>query len=62
MVVVPLTDYHLNVSMLEFGRKGNRAKFTKYLPLRNIKERGAINIQCEEINISAEIIQDSAEQ
>ena len=62
IMVLPLTDFQLGVNLVEFGPKGNRTKFTKYISLRNMKDKKNVNIQCEEVHLSAEIIQDQEEQ
>jgi len=62
IVVLPLTDFQLAVNLVEFGPKGNRIKFTKYISLRNMKDKKNINVQCEEVHLAAEIIQDGEEQ
>ena len=48
--------------MVEFGKKGNQNKFIKYISLRNSKEKKKLNVQCEEISFSAEIIEDEIEK
>lgn len=47
VVALPLTDFQVNVSVLEFGKPANRTKYTKYIALRNIKDRKNIKVQCE---------------
>ncbi len=62
IVVLPLIDFQLNVSVVELGKPTNKSKYSKYFSLRNFKEKKNIKIQCEEVTLDAEIIQDKTEQ
>ena len=46
IVVLPLTDFLLCVNLMEFGAKGKKIKHTKYISLRNLKDRKKVDIQC----------------
>lgn len=62
IVLLPLTDFHLNVNLMEFGSKDNRVKYSKYISMRSLKDKSSVKVQCEEIGFAAEIIQDRQQQ
>ena len=47
VVILPLTDFNLKLSVVEFNRRDNRVKYSKYVSLRGVKVAGKINVQCE---------------
>lgn len=49
IVALPLTDFLLTVSAAELGKEGSHAKFTKYLSLRNVKDKQFVKVQSEDV-------------
>ena len=55
-MLVPKTDFNITISIIEMDKKGNNAKITKYLSLKNVNEKNRCIIKNEEMIIEAEII------
>ncbi len=62
ILLLPLTDFHLIISLTEVGKRSNHAKFTHYLSLRGLKDKKRMKITCESVSLEVQLITSDEEK
>ncbi len=61
MIVLPVSDYHMSVTLAEVGKKTNNLKFTKYVSFRYLKDK-RVNLVCEDVTLEVELVHKNEEK